>query len=78
MPITVNLGDARPAFCSMLHAAAYLVHRMSWAGEEPTRESGKFVAYLDGEVFVLRPVEDGIKIAVRQAVSICRETRLAS
>jgi hypothetical protein len=41
-------------------------------------ESGKFVAYLNGETFVLRSVEEGIKMAVRQAVSICRETRIAS
>jgi len=35
-PIKVNLGDARPSFCSMLHAAAYLINRMKWAGPEPT------------------------------------------
>jgi hypothetical protein len=29
--VRINLGDCRPTFCSMLHAAAYLVHRMSWA-----------------------------------------------
>lgn len=30
--VTINTGDERPAFCSELHAALWLVGRMKWKG----------------------------------------------
>lgn len=34
---------------------------------------GKFVMTISGEEYALRPVQDGLKLMVRSAVSICRE-----
>ncbi len=37
---------------------------------------GRYVARIDGEDFVLRPVQDGLRKAVETALTICRETRV--
>ena len=40
-------------------------------------EAGWFVAYLEGQQYVLGKTEAGIRPAVREAMQLCREVRLA-
>ena len=40
-------------------------------------EAGSFVAYLEGQQYVLGKTEAGIRPAVREAMQLCREVRLA-
>jgi hypothetical protein len=38
-------------------------------------EGDRWVASIDGEDYVLRPVHDGVKHAIRAAIALCREVR---
>jgi hypothetical protein len=40
-------------------------------------EAGRFVAYLEGQQYVLGKTETGLRPAVRKAMQLCRETQLA-
>ena len=39
--VTLNNGDERPAFCSELHAALWLVGRLRWKGPGATRDNAE-------------------------------------
>lgn len=41
-------------------------------------EQGRYVARIDGEDFVLRPIEDGLKKAVQSAIATCKDARRAA
>lgn len=62
--VTMNTGDERPAFCSELHAALWLVARLRWKGPGATRDNPDWEELRSqadsalGEIARLREVAD--------------------